>query len=337
MIVSNERPIRWGVLGAAKIAIQKVIPAMRASESGVVHAIASRSSDKAAEVATALGIPNAYGSYEELLADEEVEAVYVPLPNNLHAPWTVNAAESGKHVLCEKPLAMTASEARQMVDACERSGVRLMEGFMYRLHPLWVEVKRLVDSGAIGTLRAVDTVFTYSNPDPTNIRNRVETGGGAVYDIGCYAINVARMLFDENPSAILSSLYEEDPSGVDVLATGTLQFETGSASFTCSTRVEPHQRVDIYGSNGRLAVETPFNIPPDRPTSIGHVAGGAPSTDQHVSYSEIPAADQYSVMADAFSRAIREDVEVPIAIEDSIANMEVIDRIFEHAERRVLG
>jgi len=330
--MSDVKPVRWGVLSTADIGLKKVIPAMQRSEISPVVAICSRSAARSAEAAASLGIERSYGSYEELLADDSVEAVYIPLPNHMHLEWTIKAAEAGKHILCEKPLAMTAEDARAMVDACERAGVRLMEAFMYRQHPLWVEAKRLVDNGAIGVLQVVDTVFSYFNDDPTNIRNIREVGGGALYDIGCYAINASRMLFGGEPTEVKATIRRDGTMGVDVVTSAILRFGDGTASFVCSTRMVPDQRVDIFGTSGRLTVEIPFNIPSDRPTRLIEVRGGAPPVDTGVEVHEIPTADPYTVQADAFSRTLRTGAPVPVSPEDAVGNLEVIERIFADAE-----
>lgn len=326
-------PVRWGVLSTADIGLNKVIPAMGRAEISQVEAIASRSSEKAEVAAAKLGIPRAYGSYRELFADPEIEAVYVPLPNKLHPEWTKAAAAAGKHVLCEKPLAMTSVEAREMIDACDEAGVLLMEAFMYRLHPMWVKTKELVDSGAIGELRSVQTIFSYFNVDPANIRNIPEVGGGALYDIGCYAVNVARMLFASEPTEVKASVRRDDRLGTDVVTSALLDFDGRHATFVCSTQMEPHQRVEILGTRGRIVVEIPFNIPPDRSTRILLVAGGDPPVDPEIEVHEFPADNAYAIEADAFSRAIRTASPAPVPPIDAVANLEVIERIFADAAR----
>ena len=330
--MNDLKPVSWGVLSTANIGIAKVIPAMQRSELSPVTAIASRSADNASKAAEKLGIPKSYGSYEELLADDGVEAVYIPLPNHLHPEWTIAAAEAGKHVLCEKPLAMSSAAAREMTEACDAAGVMLMEAFMYRHHPLWVETRRLIDGGAIGELTVVDAIFSYFNDDPSNIRNIPEVGGGALYDIGCYPINVARMLFGGEPTQVKGSLRRDAVMGVDVVTSAILRFGEGTAGFVCSTRMEPDQRVDIYGTEGRLTVEIPFNIPPDRPTRLLETRGGEPPVAPDTTVHQIPPADQYALQADAFSRAIRTGSAVPVAPQDAVANLEVIERIFVEAE-----
>jgi len=324
-------PVSWGVLGVAGIAVHKVIPAMQRSELSPVRAIASRSEGKAQEAAIALGIERAYPSYEALLADPDIEAVYIPLPNHLHAEWTERAAAAGKHVLCEKPLAMSSDQARHMIDVCRHAGVKLMEAFMYRLHPMWVEAKRMVDSGEIGELLAIQSFFSYRNVDPSNIRNISDFGGGALMDVGCYPVNVARMLFGAEPTTVKSSIRRDPEFGTDAVTSAVLDFEGRHATFTCSTQLEDDQGVNLVGTTGRLEIEIPFNIPPDRPTRLLHYAGGDPPVSPHVEVHEFATADQYGIQADAFSRAIREDTPVPTDPADAVANLVVMERIVADA------
>jgi predicted dehydrogenase len=325
--VNASAPVRWGVLGCAAIASRKVIPAMQRSARCDVVAIASRDRARADRAAAELGIGRAHGSYEALLADPDVEAVYIPLPNHLHAEWTQRAAAAGKHVLCEKPLAMSAAEARKVVAACARAGVLLMEAFMYRLHPLWREVRALVDAGAIGELCAIQGWFSYRNVDPGNIRNIAAYGGGAVMDIGCYPINVARWMFDGEPDDVVATVRRDPAFGTDVLTSAVLDFGGRQAGFTCSTQLEDDQRVHLVGTAGRLLVEIPFNIPPDRPTRIVRAAGGDPPVAPGLEVIEVPTADPYGVQGDAFSAAVRDGTAAPIPPADAIGNMAVIDRI----------
>ena len=324
-------PLRWAVLGVAKIAVDKVIPAFQRSVQGKVTAIASRDMARAREAAARLGIQEAYGSYEDLLGSDAVDAVYVPLPNHLHKEWTLAAARSGKHVLCEKPLALTAADAAEMVEACAAAGVLLMEGFMYRLHPSWQEVRRLVSDGAIGELRAIHTRFAYFNDDPEDIRNRLEYGGGALMDIGCYAVNLSRMLFGGEPTRVGATIQRDPTFGTDIVTSALLEFEHGHATFTVSTRLEPDQRVHLAGSHGRIEVEIPFNIPPDRESRIRLIRGGNPPVAPHVDTISFPPANAYTLEADGFGRAVREGEPVPIPPEDGVANMRVIERIIDAA------
>jgi predicted dehydrogenase len=320
--------LRWGILSTADIGRRKVIPGILKADRCEVVAIGSRDAAQARRVADEHGIPTAHGSYEALLADPNVDIVYIPLPNHLHAEWTIAAARAGKHVLCEKPLAMNAAEAERMLDVCAGEGVRLMEAFMYRLHPSWESVRRLVEGGRIGRLLAVQSWFSYANDDPANIRNKLDVGGGALYDIGCYTINLSRMLFGAEPVGVSASVVREAGSGVDVLSSAILEFETGTATFTVSTRIEPDQRVHVYGTDGRISVEIPFNIPPDRPTRIFVTAGGDPPVAPATETITFEAADPYTVQAERFAAAILDGLPSPTPPEDALANMRVIDRVF---------
>ena len=326
--------LRIGVMSTADIARKKVIPGMRRAQRVEVSAIASRDAGLARATASELGIPRAHGSYEALLADPEVDAVYIPLPNNLHLEWTIAAARAGKHVLCEKPLAMTAADAQAMVDECRAHGVQLMEAFMYRQHPSWRAAVELVDSGRIGELTAVDSWFSYYNDDPTNIRNIAEAGGGALYDIGCYNINLSRLLFKGEPLRVQSAVRRDPAMGVDVVTSAILEFERGIATFTVSTRVETDQRVHIYGTRGRISIGIPFNIPPDRPTQVFLTAGGDPPVNPKTEVLSFPTADPYAVEADAFAGAILDGTPLPVLPEDAVANLRVLEQVFNSAERR---
>jgi predicted dehydrogenase len=320
--------LRWGVLSTADIARTKVIPGMLKAERCEVVAIASRDATQARLVADELGIPIAHGSYEALLADPTVDVVYIPLPNHLHAEWTIAAARAGKHVLCEKPLAMTAADAERMVEVCAAEGVRLMEAFMYRHHPSWVAVKQMVDAGRIGRLRSVQSWFSYYNDDPTNIRNIRAAGGGALFDIGCYSVDLSRMLFGTEPIGVSASIARDPDSGVDILTSAILEFEAGVATFTCSTRLETDQRVHIYGADGRISIGIPFNIPPDRPTQVFVTAGGDPPIAPATETITFDTADPYTVEAERFAAAILDDLPTPTPPEDAVANLRVIERIF---------
>lgn len=328
--MSVRGKVRWGVLGAAKIAVEKVIPAMQRGLWSEVVGLASRDLKRAELAARTLGVPKAYGSYEELLADPDIEAVYNPLPNHLHVPLSIQAAEAGKHVLCEKPTGLNVAEAKQLLAARERTGVRIQEAFMVRTHPQWLAVRELLRSGRIGELRAVACVFSYFNRDASNIRNRREWGGGALMDIGCYPVNLSRFAFEDEPRRVFG-LIERDPEwGVDRLTSAVLDFPTGQATFTCSTQLTPYQRMQFYGTRGRVEVERPFNSPNDRPTRI-HVYDNSDNA-AGVETIEIPTCDQYTIQGDLFSRAVVEGTETPLPLEDSINNMAVIDAIFRSAE-----
>jgi predicted dehydrogenase len=326
--------VRWGVLSTADIARKKVIPGMRRAGLTRIQAIASRDAGTARHVADELGIPHAHGSYEALLADPDVDAVYIPLPNHLHAEWTIAAVRAGKHVLCEKPIAMTVGEAERMADAADTAGVLLMEAFMYRLHPSWVAVRELVEGGRVGRLTSVQSWFSYYNDDPANIRNIREIGGGALYDIGCYNVNLSRLLFGGEPIDVQAAIERDPVSGVDTLTTAILRFDGGLATFTCSTRSEDDQRVHIYGTDGRIEVAIPFNIPPDRPSTITIAHGGEPPVAPDTEVFTFETADPYAVEVEAFSRAILEGGRSPVPMSDAIANLRVIERIFAAGEGR---
>jgi predicted dehydrogenase len=322
--------VRWGILGAANIALKKVIPGMQKGQWCDIAAIASRDLAKAREAAAEVGIPKAYGSYEELLADPAIGAIYIPLPNHLHVPWSIRAAEAGKHVLCEKPIALNAAEVRLLLEARQRTGVKIGEAFMVRTHPQWLRAREIVRQGGIGEVRAVVGAFSYFNRDAKNIRNIAEWGGGALMDIGCYPIVTSRFIYDAEPRRV-SALIDRDPDlHVDRLTSALLEFPTGHAVFTCSTQMSHHQRMQILGTKGRIELEIPFNAPTDRPTRIlvdttGDLFGTGIRTE------EFPICDQYGIQGDLFSRAILEGGEVPTPLEESLDNMKVIDAVFRSA------
>jgi len=322
--------LRFGVLSTANIGLKKVIPAMQRGELTTVSAIASRDIAKAREAANLLEIPTVYGSYEELLADPNVDAIYNPLPNQLHVPWTAKAAEAGKHVLCEKPLSMTVAEAKPLLDLRARTGVKICEAFMIRSFHQWLRMRELLREGRVGELRSVNAHFSYFNVNPANIRNRVETGGGGVYDIGCYCIQASRHAFGCEPKRIVATLDRDPQLGTDRLASAILEFPTGHAIFTCSTQMIPYQRVHFLGTRGRIEIEIPFNAPPDRPTRLFVDATGD-LTGSGITAEIFPTGDQYTMQGDAFAKAVRDNTEVPVPLEDSIGNMAVIDAIFRSA------
>ncbi|HTS75198.1 MAG TPA: Gfo/Idh/MocA family oxidoreductase [Bryobacteraceae bacterium] len=304
------RKIRWGVLGNAKIARVKVIPAMQHCEFAEVVAVASRD--------------GGYGPYEKLLADPRIDAIYNPLPNHLHVPWSIRAAEAGKHVLCEKPIAMTAAEARELIAARDRTGVKVGEAFMSRTHPQWIRAREIARSGEIGEVRLVSGFFGYFNRDANNIRNKVEMGGGALMDLGCYPITHSRWIFGEEPLRVGASMERDPEFGTDRLTSAILDFPSGRCVFTVATQLVWYQRMHILGTKGRIEIEIPFNAPPDRPTRIF----------VNDSVEEFPVCDQYTIQADLFSRAILENGEVPVPLEDAEKNMRVIDRIRMAANER---
>jgi predicted dehydrogenase len=323
--------VRWGVLSTAAIGVKKVVPAMQKGDWIDVIAIASRDLQNGQETARALGIAKAYGSYEELLADPQVEAIYNPLPNQLHVPWSIKAAEAGKHVLCEKPLSMTVAEAKTLLAVQQRTGVIVGEAFMVRTHPQWLRTRELIASGRIGPLRSIQGFFSYFNTDPKNIRNIPECGGGGLMDIGCYPINTSRFLFGEEPSRVVG-LFDRDPtSKVDRLTSAILDFPSGQATFTCSTQLVPYQRMQILGTKGRIEIEIPFNAPNDRPSRI-FIDDGRDLFGGGITTETFPTCDQYTIQGDVFSRAVREGTEVPVPLTDAIKNMAVIEAIFRSVE-----
>jgi predicted dehydrogenase len=322
------RKIQWGVLSTARIGVNKVIPALQASQFGTVASIASREPAAAQAAAQRLGIPRVHDSYEALLADPAIDAIYNPLPNHLHVPWSIRALEAGKHVLCEKPIGLDTGEARTLLAAAQRfPRLKIMEAFMYRHHPQWQGAKRIIAQGGIGTLRTVQAFFSYSNLDPKNIRNDAAMGGGGMMDIGCYCISLARFLFEAEPVRV-HGIAEIDPAfGVDRLASGLLEFPTGTATFTCATQLAAYQRVNIFGTEGRIEIEIPFNAPPDRPTRIFYERAGTTNT------LTFPACNQYSIQGDLFARAILDDTPVPTPLEDALANLRVIEDLLAQARR----
>ncbi|MFO1352730.1 MAG: Gfo/Idh/MocA family oxidoreductase [Gammaproteobacteria bacterium] len=322
--------IRWGILSTAKIGVAKVIPAMQRSAYCEIAAIASRDLAAAQATARQLGIANAYGGYEALLADPAIDAIYNPLPNHLHVPWSIKALEAGKHVLCEKPIALSAAEGERLADAARRHPhLKIMEAFMYRHHPQWRKARELVNAGAIGELRAIQAVFAYYNADPANIRNQAAIGGGGLMDIGCYPISLARFLFDAEPLRVAGILDLDPVFNTDRITSAILEFARGTATFTCATQLTPYQRVNIFGTRGRIEIEIPFNAPPDKPTRIWHEHGGG------IEEITFPICDQYTLQGDVFSQAILEDKTVPTPIEDAVANMRVIEAVVASARRGV--
>ncbi|MEE1610184.1 Gfo/Idh/MocA family protein [Microvirga sp. CF3016] len=319
------QPVRWGILSTAKIGRVKVVPGMMKSPLCNVVAVASRNEASARDMATELGIPKAHGSYEDLLADPEIEAIYNPLPNHLHVPMTLAAAAAGKHVLCEKPIAITAAEAEQLRQGASK--VLIAEAFMVRHHPQWHRVRELMQSGDIGELRSIQVIFSYFNVDPGNIRNRADIGGGGLLDIGCYAVVSGRYIFEAEPQRVVT-LVDRDPAfGVDRTTSALMDFGAGrQLAFTVSTQSVPYQRVQILGTKGRIEIEIPFNAPPDSPTRI-FVDDGSLHGDRSARAIELPVVDQYGLQGEAFSRAVRGAASLDYGLEDAILNMRVLDAL----------
>ena len=324
--------VRWGVLSTANIATKKVIPAMLQGSYTEVAAISSRSVESAREAAASLGIAKAYGSYEELLADPDIDVIYNPLPNHLHCEWSVKAMEAGKHVLCEKPLGMTVDDVENLIKTRDRCGVKAGEAFMVKSHPQWLAARDQVTAGDIGRLRMIQGTFSYYNADPANIRNIPEIGGGAMWDIGCYPVTLSRFIFREEPLRVAAS-FELDPEmGTDRLSCVIMEFPSGKAMFGVSTQLVPFQRMHLFGTNGHLEVVVPFNAPKDRPCQLRYDAGSVLQDEVHIQSFE--TMDQYTAQADDFSRAVLLDGEVPSTLEDALANTRVLMAIFRAAAEK---
>ena len=323
--------LRWGVLGVAKIAVNKVIPAMQRARHCEVVAIASRDPRKAEGAAARLGIPRAHGSYEALLADPHVDAIYIPLPNHLHVPWTTRAADAGKHVLCEKPIALNADEARSLLAVRARTGVYIQEAFMVRTHPQWRRARQLVDDGEVGDVRAMSGFFSYYNEDPTNVRNVPEWGGGGLLDIGCYLVNTARFIYGREPARVTGTVAIDERFGIDRIGSMILDFGGRHAIGIYSTQLQYYQRIQIVGTRGRIDIEIPFNAPIDRPCRIAIDRTG--DTDgSGVEVMTLDVCNQFTIQAEEFAEAILHRRPQPAPLEDAVANMACIDAIFRSSK-----
>ena len=321
------KKVRWGVLSTANIGLEKVLPAMQKGEYCEITAMASQNLERGKAAATQLGIPQAYGSYEELLADDNIDAVYIPLPNHLHVPWTKKALEAGKHVLCEKPIGLNTAEAEDLLACAKKhSQLKVMEAFMYRHHPQWLKAQQLVNEGKIGNLLNIHSFFSYYNADPANIRNMAEIGGGGLMDIGCYCISLARFIFNSEPQRVLGEMEYDPEFKTDRLCSGQLDFGDQSSTFTCATQLTSYQRVNIFGTEGRIEIEIPFNAPPDQPCRIWH------QQDEKLEEITFELCDQYTIQGDLFSQAILNKTEVPTPLVDSVKNMRVLDAVINSAE-----
>lgn len=329
--------VKWGVLSTAKIGREWVIPALRRARNCDLVAVASRTEDQATSLASDMAIPMAYGSYEHLLEDPDIDAVYNPLPNHLHAEWTIAAARAGKHVLCEKPLGLDAGEARRIADACEAEGVQLMEAFMYRWHPQWVAIRDIVASGRIGEVVAIDAWFSYFNDDPANIRHRAEYGGGALMDIGCYPINISRLFLGDDIVDVQASMIIDAAFGVDITTSAILDYGHAHAAFTVSTQAEASQRVTVHGTEGRVWTDLGFNVPTDHACTISLTHQTRTPWEPAIDTISVEPADQYAIQAEAFAGAILSGVPAEFGPDDAIANMAVIDRVFQAAGRTSTG
>jgi predicted dehydrogenase len=325
------KKVRWGILGVAGIAVRRVIPGMKLCELAEVTAISSRDQARAQDAAEKFGIAHAYGSYEEMLRDPEIDVVYNPLPNHLHIPWTIKAAEAGKHVLCEKPLSMNAAEAEQLFAVRERTGVIIGEAFMVKTSPQWVRLREIVQSGEIGDLRAITGFFSYTNTDPGNIRNIPDFGGGGIMDIGCYPIFTSRFVSGQEPRRVVAMIERDPKMGTDRLSSAILDYPFGQAIFSCSTQISPHQFMKFIGTKGRVELEIPFNTLTDHPMKV-FVDDGRDLVGGGRRVEEFGPVDQYTIQGDAFSKAVLGQGDVPVSLETAVGNMRVIDAIFKSAE-----
>jgi predicted dehydrogenase len=328
--MTTAAKVRWGVLGVSGFAMRKPLPAMLRSRSCDIVAIASRDIEKASAAAAGLGVSKAFGRYEELLADPDIEAVYNPLPNHLHVPWSIRALDAGKHVLCEKPIALSAAELRGLIAARDRSGKLAGEAFMIGVHPQWLRARDIVRGGELGDLRVVTGAFSYFNRDPRNVRNIPAFGGGGLLDIGCYCVFAARFLFGEQPLRVAATLERDPEFGTDRLASALLEFPSGQAVFHCSTQLVAHQRIHAFGTTARLEIEVPFNAPPDKPTRLW-IDDGSDLQGASCREESFPICDQYALQGDAFSAAIRGEGELPVPLEESLRIRLVLDALFNAA------
>ena len=322
------KKLNWGILSTAKIGIEKVIPAMQHGKLSKIVAIASRTHESAREAAKNLKIPKAFGSYQDLLDDTSIDAVYIPLPNHMHVPWTIKALAANKHVLCEKPIALTATEAKELLKETEKfPHLKVMEAFMYRHHPQWIRALELINGGGIGMVKTIHSFFSYYNDDPENIRNMVDIGGGGLMDIGCYCISLARLIFDEEPQRVFGKIEYDPGFETDRICSGILDFGQGTSTFTCSTQLVPYQRVNVFGTKGRIEIEIPFNAPPDKPCKILF------QNNEKIEEIEIEICDQYTIQGDLFSLAVLNNEKVPTSLEDAVENMKVLEAIIQSAEK----
>lgn len=326
----NERKLRWGILGTAKIASKSVIPGLKRGNLCDVRAIASRTEDKAKTVANQFALPKYYSTYEQLLDDPEIEAIYIPLPNHLHVEWSRKALEAGKHVLCEKPLALHTEEVQELIKLRDETKLKIGEAFMVHTHPQWLRAKSMVQNPKFGGLQSIQGFFSYNNRDPENVRNKYSEGGGGLWDIGCYPVHTSRFMFDEEPERVIAGFIYDPKFKVDKMVSAILQFPTGQAAFTCSTQIVPWQTMQFFGEKQRVEIEIPFNQPGDFPARLliddGSDVTGVP--EEIV----IPPADQYAIQGDEFARAVIENTEVPVPLENTLYNTAVIRALFRSGE-----
>jgi len=319
-----EIKIKWGVLSTATIGVEHVIPAMLKSEYCEVIGIASRNMDKAKRVAKQFDIPKYYGDYSDLLNDPEIEAVYIPLPNHLHITWAINALKCGKHVLVEKPIALTSKDAQKLLkESLKYPKLKIMEAFMYKYHPQWIKVKEMINDGDIGELKAIQSSFSFFDDDASSIVNKKEFGGGSLMDIGCYPISISRLLFDEEPKSVMAKMEYDPEFKVDIISSVILDFNRGSSTFISATQIAENQEVSVLGTKGSIRFEIPFNPPPNKPVKIWL------HKDDVQKEFEFEICDQYTLQVDEFSFAILEDKKVATGLEDAVNNMIIIEKLIE--------
>ena len=321
------KKLRWGILSTAKIGLKKVIPAMQKSKFCEITAIASRNLERANEESLKLRIPKAYGSYDKLFEDSEIDAIYIPLPNHLHVKWSIKSLEAGKHVLCEKPMGLSTIEIEKLIKSSQKyPKLKIMEGFMYRHHPQWEMTKKLVDEGKIGELKNIHSFFSYYNTDPKDIRNISEIGGGGMMDIGCYCISLARFIYGKEPIKVFGKSENDPKFNIDRICSGIMEFTNGISTFTCSTQLVPYQKVNLFGTKGRIEIEIPFNAPHDKECKIIHQYG------DKLDDISFELCDQYTLQGDLFSMAVLNNTKVPTPISDSLANMNVLEKILNSSQ-----
>ena len=320
--------LRWGVMSTANIAQIALIPAIKQSTFGALEVVASRDIEKARSVAGSFGIDRVVGSYEALLEDPNIDAVYIPLPNSLHAEWTIRAAEAGKAVLCEKPLGLSTEEVTRQIEACTKYNVSLMEGFMYRFHPQTRRVQELLATRAIGEVRHVHahlSVNIMRTLDESNIRYRDSLGGGALLDMGCYTVNIARMIFGGEPKRLFGRLDVDLALGVDTSAAGILEFAEGIATISCSFGADGQGSYRIVGTDG--TIEAPRGIIPGLGTRAPEGLVVVIDADGNRREEIFAPVNQYSKMVDAFSEAVLNKRSVPLPPEDSLNNIKVLEAL----------
>jgi len=326
----TSRKINWGIISTANIGVNKVIPAMQKCANLQIMGLASRDGESAKEVASKLDIPKSYDSYEAILDDPDIDAIYNPLPNHLHFHWTKKAIEKGKHVLCEKPMTLNSEEINELISLRNKHMVKVGEAFMVRTHPQWIEALKLIKKGELGKTLTIQSFFSYYKTDRNNIRNIPEYGGGAIWDIGCYPVHLSRYLFMEEPRRVLSLIDRDPELKIDRLATVVMDFDSGQSTFTVSTQRVPHQRTTIFGDKNKLEVIIPFNAPNDRESTISLDDGDLFMRNKKTI--SFKACDQYTLQGEKFSEAILKNSEVPVPLEDSLKNTITIEAIFKSEE-----